>query len=85
MRKLILILPLALVLFAPSVLADEVRVRTGTTVRGDYIYLGDLFENVGEKASAQIAYARRHLENARFSTPNGCTTSPARMGSNGGH
>jgi flagella basal body P-ring formation protein FlgA len=66
MRKFLLILPLALVLFASSALADGVRVRAGATVRGDYIRLGDLFENAGEKAGAQIAYAPAPGERAIF-------------------
>ncbi len=54
------IIALALVLMAPATLAGQSgkpAPRTGVTVEGAHIRLGDLFDHVGEKASLKVAYA----------------------------
>jgi hypothetical protein len=50
--------------------------RDAITVNDKMVYLGDLFINVGDKADAVVAYARRRA-NGRSSTPAGCTGWPA--------
>lgn len=47
----------SLMLLSASAMAQEVRLRSGISVQGDFVHIGDLFSNAGDKSTVRIAYA----------------------------
>lgn len=57
MKRHSFLIALAVLLFAPAAMAGQTALRTGVVVQGDHIFLGDLFDHVGDKAFLKVAYA----------------------------
>ena len=57
MKYFAFLIGFAILLTGSLAFAQQATLRTAITVQDDYIRLGDLFENAGEKALVNIAYA----------------------------